>query len=137
MSKLLCSEKFWRAVWLLAAAHNMIGVLVFVLWHDAIYTSSGLPAPVPGMHYDTWIVFVFVFGVAYYMVFRDLHRWRGLVVMGILGKLASATPQLWYLVFRRAETPIVYVVPVITDYAFVIMFVMFLRFLDSSADNAR
>ena len=94
MSKYLQNEKFWRAMWLLAAVHNMLGVILFVVWHDAIYTSAGLLPPAPGMHYDTWIAFVFVFGIAYYMVSRDLYKWPGFVVLGIACKVASATPQL-------------------------------------------
>jgi uncharacterized membrane protein (DUF4010 family) len=134
MSKLFSSERFWRFVWLAAAATNMLGVVVFVVWHDELYTSSGQQPPVPGMHYDTWIAFVLVFGVAYYMVSRDLYKWRGIVVLGLLAKIASATPQLWYLIFRREETPALYLVPMLTDYAFAVVFIFFLKFLNTSED---
>ena len=123
------SDTRWRLLWLLAALHNFSGVLLFTVWHDRVYTSAGLAPPSPALHYDTWIAFVFVFGLAYFMVFRNLRgpATKGIVIVAILAKLASATPQLVYLLTQGDKVPAIFAFAALSDYGFVVFFVWFLR----------
>ena len=81
--------------------------------------------PEPGIHYQTWIALIFVFGLAYYMIFRDMYASRNLVVIAIGGKLVSATPMLVGLMVMPDKIPQVFIVPIITDLAFGVLFLTF------------
>ena len=126
------SEKFWKRMWLAAVWHNVIGVVVLVFGRNWIYTSAGLPAPAPilSLHYGTWIGLVGVFGVAYYEVYRNMYKTRDLVVVGILGRITSATPQLVYFLLYRDQYPPMLIAPIFTDYIFAFLYWRFLKFLD-------
>src|SRR5262245_15199190 len=125
------SEKFWKRMWLAAVWHNVIGFAVLVFGRNWIYTSAGQPAPAPilSLHYDTWIGLVLVFGVAYYKVYKNMYANHDLVVIGILGKITSATPQLVYFLLYPDRYPRMLIAPIITDYIFAFLYWRFLKFL--------
>lgn len=122
------TERFWRAMWMVAVWHNIIGGLGVAFLGDWIYAREGLPAPSPGVNYLRWWLMILVFGYIYYLVSQDLYNSRNLVLAGILGKLASATSDLYYLVFVGG-VPRIFWTTVCTDYAFVVLFWMFLGFV--------
>jgi hypothetical protein len=126
------SEKFWKRMWGAAVWHNVIGFVVLVIGRNWIYTSAGQPTPAPvlSLHYDTWIGLVGVFGVLYYKVYRNMYASRDLVVVGILGKLTSATPQLVYWILFTDQYPLMLIGPIFTDYIFAFLYWRFLKFLD-------
>ena len=128
------SERFWKRMWFVAAWHNFIGFAILVVGRSWIYTSIGEPAPSPmlSLHYDTWIALVLVFGIAYYLVYRNMYESRSLVIVGIFGKVASATPQLIYLVMYPDRYPTLFIPPIVTDYLFAFLYWRFLRFLDAN-----
>ena len=125
------SEKFWKRMWLVAAWHNFIGVAALVIGRNWIYTSAGEPKPAPilSLHYDTWIGLVLVFGILYYLVYKNLYESRLLVIVGMLGKITSATPQLIYWVLYTDRYPPMLIFPIFTDYAFAFLYWRFLKFL--------
>ena len=122
------SERFWRIVFLAAAAHNILGGLAVLFLGDWAYARAGLPPPASDVNYVRWGLLILVFGCIYVMVYRDLLNSRNLVVVGILGKLASATPDVYYLLFRTG-VPRIFWITVFTNYAFIVLFLLFLRFL--------
>ena len=125
-------DVFWKRLWLAAAWHNFIAFAVLLLWRNRIYTSAGEPSPAPmlSLHYDTWIGLVLVFGILYYMVYKNMYANRNLVIIGILGKITSATPQLVYLILYPDRYPPMLIIPIVTDYAFALLYWRFLMFLD-------
>lgn len=126
------SERFWKRMWLIAVWHNVIGFVTLVAARNYIYTSAGEPAPAPilSLHYDTWIGLVAVFGVIYYLVYRNMYGSRDLVIVGILGKITSATPQLVYWILYPDRYPPLLIAPIFTDYTFAFLYWRFLKFLD-------
>ena len=131
-ASLWISEKFWKRMWLAAVWHNVIGFAVLVFFRSWIYTSAGEPEPAPilSLHYDTWIGLVLVFGIAYYLIYKNMYANRDLVIVGILGKITSATPQLIYLILYPSRYPTMLIGPIVTDYIFAILYWKFLKFLD-------
>jgi hypothetical protein len=129
------TERFWRIVWLAAVWHNVIGGLGLIFLGDWIYAREGLPFPVPGVNYVRWWFLILVFAVVYYMVYRDLYNSRALVIASILAKVSSATPDAYYLLFREG-VPRIFWVTVGTDYAFAVLFALFLGFLTRQARRA-
>lgn len=122
------TERFWRIHWLVAVWHNVIGGLGLVFVGDWLYRWEGLPPPQPGVHYVRWMLLIFVFGLIYYLVYRDLYNTEKLVIAGICGKIASATPDVYYLLFKGG-VPKIFWTSVFTDYLFAITFFLFLGFV--------
>lgn len=122
------SERFWRWMWLIAVWHNIIGGMGVIVLGDWLYAREGLPTPVPGVYYFRWGYLILVFGLVYYLVYRNLYRSRDLVIVGIVGKTVSATADLYYLAAEEGVARIFWI-PVFTDYAFVVLFWLFLRWV--------
>jgi hypothetical protein len=129
------TERFWKILWLVAVWHNIIGGGGMIFLGGWVYASEGLAFPVPGVNYVRWWYLILVFACMYYMVYRDLYHNRNLVIAGILGKLASATPDFYYLTFGSG-VPKLFWITVCTDYAFAILFWLFLGFLDRHKEPA-
>ncbi len=79
----------------------------------------------------TWAL-VFVFGIGYYIVSRDPEKNRGIVWMGIFGKLAFFFTTVKFY-FKKA---VVLLTPVLAfgDFVFTILFALFLA---NTKDDAR
>jgi len=122
------TERFWKIHWLVAVWHNIIGGLGLVFLGNWLYTQEGLPPPEPGVHYVRWMLLIFVFGFIYYMVYRDLYNTEKLVIAGICGKIASASPDVYWLLFKGG-VPKIFWASVFTDYAFAITFFLFLGYV--------
>ena len=128
VTKVMLGDRFYRAMFFVAAVHNLIGGFLFLVFGDKIYTVADLAPPEPGIHYQTWVGLVFVFGAMYYMIFRDMFASRNLVILGILGKIVSATPMLVGIITITDRVPKLFIVPVVTDFTFIVLFLMFFVF---------
>lgn len=128
------TERFWKIHWLVAVWHNVIGGLGVLFAGDWLYAREGLPAPEPGVNSVRWALLILVFALVYYMVYRDLYGSDRLVVVGICGKLASASSDLYYLAFQGG-VPKIFWTTVVTDYIFVFTFLLFLGFVKKQRDS--
>ena len=132
------TERFWKIHWAVAVWHNIIGgvglsigliaTLAAPFLGDWVYTREGLHPPVPGVNYVRWMLLIMVFAFMYYTVYKDLYNTEKVVHAGILGKVASATPDLYYLLFKPGVAKIFWIT-VCTDYTFTITFLIFLGFV--------
>lgn len=93
-------ERFYRGVFLAAAVYDIVLGIVFTFFHDWAFdlldadvaASDGL-VPLIG-------VFLFVIGVAYYLIYRsDLWRNRDLILVGTLYKAAYTSVAFWTAIF--------------------------------------
>ena len=112
-------------MFLLAALHNLIGGFIFIFGYSWIYGTVDALPPQPGVHYQTWIGLIFIFGLIYYMIYQDMYAGRKLVIIGILGKLNSAAPMFYGIVTGNPLVPWLFVIPVITDISFTVYFIAF------------
>lgn len=115
-------------MWLSAVLHNAVGALGLGLFQEVVF--GHFDSPAPGVFYDVWIGFVAVFAIAYALVYRDPLGTRYLVVLGIMAKLASALPQLVYLLLDPSGLPPIFWIPIVTDTTYSLLFFVFLRRLD-------
>src|SRR5262249_5530619 len=109
------TERFWRIHWIIAVWHNIIGGLGLVFLGHWLYEREGLHPPVPGVYYERWMLLILVFALIYFMVYRDLYNSDKLVIAGICGKIASASPDVYYFMFRGG-VPKIFWITVCTDY---------------------
>lgn len=80
-------QHYYRKLFLISAAWNLLlagSALAVQLW-QFIAADTAL---FPGWQFPIgYLYFVFVFGVGYYLVARDLDNNHGIVQLGILGKV--------------------------------------------------
>lgn len=122
------SEAAYRRMFLGAAAWNLVGGLVLIVATDWIFAIAGLIPPDPSAYYFTWLAMVLVFGLGYHMVYRDMYANRGIVVLGVIGKLAFAVIFLTWILAIPGRVPWLFSIAAVGDLYFVVRFVMFLRF---------
>ncbi|HLG17605.1 MAG TPA: hypothetical protein VJH03_24390 [Blastocatellia bacterium] len=125
------TERFWKGMWAVAVWHNIIGGvgLIFFGWY--LYRMAGYDGlPSPGVNYVRWWFLILVMALNYYYVYRDLYNTRPMVIVSILAKVASATPDFYYILIKKfppgVGVPRIFLVTVCTDYTFAILFALFL-----------
>jgi hypothetical protein len=118
--------RYYRSVFLAAAVWNTLsaGAVLFLLTSAKSRQEMGFPGPPDTISLQLLAACLFVFGVGYYWVSRDLSRNRDLVKLGVLGK------PLVFLVFfghvLAREIPMILVLPSLVDLLFGALFLEFL-----------
>jgi hypothetical protein len=127
-------EAFYKNMFLVGAVWNVLGGGLIVAATGWIFSRAGLRPPEPPLYYNAWIALFVVFGIGYYMVSRDLYRNKNIVVLGIIGKLAFSAIFIYNLISYPSQVPRFFLIPVIGDLVFVVLFGMFLGFARGVAD---
>lgn len=92
-------EKYYRGLFLIAAIYDFLLGIVFTFFHARAFEALGIREQMPqfGGYLSLLGAFVFVIGVAYYLISRgDLQRNLDLILIGVLYKLAYCTIALYY-----------------------------------------
>jgi hypothetical protein len=121
------SEAVYRRIFLIGALWNLLGGAFIIVATGWIFSSAGLPVPAPSEYYYSWIALFMTFGIGYYLAWRDMYRNRDIILLGAIGKLAFAAVFL-YGFARRAPLPLFFLIPVVGDIIFALLFLMFLGF---------
>jgi hypothetical protein len=129
-------EAFYKNMFLVGAVWNVLGGGLIVTTTEWIFASAGLRPPEPPLYYHAWIALFVVFGIGYYMVSRDLYRNKNIVVLGIIGKLAFSAIFIYNMMRYPSQVPWCFLIPVIGDLVFVVLFGMFLGFARGVADRS-
>jgi len=70
------------------------------------------------------MILIFTFGIGYFIVGRDIDSNRGIVILGIISKLAYFGCNLIYLFI--GELTLVFVVLAFGDFVFAMLFIEFM-----------
>ncbi len=122
------TENFYKKMFLIGALWNLLGGVGIVLFTGRIFASASLSPPHPPLYYQAWIALFMTFGIGYWMVSVDPYGNRNIVILGIIGKLAFSVTFVGNMLAFRGEVPLLFVVPVVGDLIFVVLYWMFLRF---------
>ena len=122
------SEAAYRRMLLIAALWNLAGGSFVILATHWIFSRNGLSVPEPGAYYWSWIALFMTFGLGYYLAYRDMYRNRDIVLLGAIGKFAFAMVFIYGYLSDPGKIPGFFLIPVVGDLVFVVLFVMFLRF---------
>jgi hypothetical protein len=122
------TETNYRWVFLLGALWNLLGGAFIIAATGWIFNSAGLAVPFPAAYYYTWTAMILIFGLGYYCVYRDMFRNRDIVLMGVIGKTAFSAVFLYHFISYPGQIPDFFLIPIVGDLVFVVLFVMFLRF---------
>lgn len=122
------SEGFYKRMFLIGALWNVLGGAFIVVSTGWIFSSSHLTSPEPPVYFYSWIALFVVFGIGYYMVYRDMYGNKNIVILGMIGKLAFAVICIASMITFRGQIPRFFLIPVVGDLMFVVFFWMFLNF---------
>jgi hypothetical protein len=121
-------EGFYKKMFLVGAIWNVAGGVVIVWLTGWIFASARLSPPEPWAYYYSWIALFVTFGIGYYLVYRDLYRNKNLVMLGIIGKLSFSVIFIAGMISEPGTIPWFFLIPVIGDLVFVVLFWRFLTF---------
>lgn len=122
------NETGYKRMFWIAAFWNLAGGCAIIAATSWIFGSAGVPKPAPPLYYYAWIALFMTFGIGYYLVYRDMYRNRDIVLLGAIGKLAFAAVFVYNFLAYPGGVPRLFLIPVIGDLVFVVLFVLFLRF---------
>jgi hypothetical protein len=119
-------SRYYRAMFLAAAVWNMFsaGGVLFLLSSAKYRRAAGFPGTPDTIALQLLACCLFVFGLGYYWVSRDLSRNRDLVKLGVIGK-----PLVFLVFFGHAvagEISILLAGPSLVDLLFGALFLEFL-----------
>jgi hypothetical protein len=77
----------WKTIFLIAAIWNWCASITLTLFQELIYSLLGMPPLHDAVFYHLFLSLVFVFGVGYQMVSRDLSANQDIVRLGMIGKV--------------------------------------------------
>ena len=116
----------WRPFFLIAGLYDVLLGLAFFVFGEEILEWVGMELPPHIAYIQLAAVFIFVQGVSYLLVWTDPPRYLGLVMIGVVYKLAYSGLALWYLII--GELPSDFFIPwALIDVVFLIGFLLFLR----------
>jgi hypothetical protein len=120
-------DSFFRRVFLAGAVWNLAGGLLIIIFSSWIFESARLSHPQPAIYYYSWIVLFMTFGVGYAMVWKNPQANRGIVVLGIVGKLAFSVVFLASMAASPHQIPRIFLIPVNGDLVFAGLFWAYLQ----------
>ncbi|MCI0454138.1 MAG: hypothetical protein L0Y68_03985 [Candidatus Dadabacteria bacterium] len=126
------SESFYKRMFLIGALWNILGgafILYFTGW---IFSTANLTIPEPPAYFHSWIALFVTFGIGYFMVYRDMYKNKDIVILGIIGKLSFSLIFIYNMIAYSGKIPLFFIIPVIGDLVFVVLFVKFLLFARSN-----
>ncbi len=126
---MIFSDSFFRGMFLVGAIWNLLGCAYLFLLPGWVFVPPYIDKPVPALFYQSWLALAFVFGIGYYIVYKDMYANKNIVIMGILGKTAFAIIfTINMLVYPGV--PKLFWGAVAGDAVFVIFFLLFLAYAE-------
>jgi hypothetical protein len=125
------ARRFFRAVFLVAALYDGALGALFFLFHPAIYGALGIPSPGNASYIHLTAGFVFVQGVGYWFVWRDMLRNVDIVKMGVVYKALYVAVAGYYLAVGDLPGA-VFAWFAVADLVFLALFIAFLRLVRPS-----
>ncbi len=118
---------FTRDMFLVGGLWNVVGGCSS-WWGPRGSSASPAFSRRPPAYYDGWLALLLTFGIGYLMVWRDMYGNKNIVILGIIGKLAFAAVFVYNMMAFGGQIPRLFLIPVIGDLVFVVLYWMFLNF---------
>ena len=126
MQQRLTNERLYRILFLIAALYDFIlGFVFFAFMGFFLEDILKLTLPLYPAFFQAAAAFVFVMGVGFYFVYRNMYRNIDIVKVGIIFKLFYTGLAFYYVFF--GGMPWIFSVFGFLDLVFIVFFVFFLR----------
>lgn len=126
--EVLNTEAAYKKLFLIAALYNLGLGFIHLVFYPRIAAAVDMPAHLreADVFSQMAILLAMVFGVGYYMVSTDLSAHRGIVLLGIIGKVAVFVLFLYHLRYSGLPAPAFLIG--VGDLVFALLFWKFLMF---------
>lgn len=118
--------KGWRTLFLTAALYDLVLGAVFFFFFAYLFQLLQLPFAASAPYIQITAAYVFVQGVGYWLVYRDLSRNRDLVKLGVVYKAIYILLNVYYIIIGQLPSAI-FAAFALGDVIFLAGFVRFLR----------
>ena len=126
MKGFLKHEKAYRNLFLIAALYDFVLGFAFFFFLPFFFEEIyDIAAPIYPSLYQGGAAFVFVMGIGFYFVYRNMYRNVDIVKIGIAFKSVYTALAFYYVFFE--EMPWVFSVFGVLDLVFIIFFILFMR----------
>ncbi|HUI89232.1 MAG TPA: hypothetical protein VLX61_10985 [Anaerolineales bacterium] len=129
------TKKFYHGVFLIAALYDLVLGFVFFVFLKNIFTLLGVPLPDNLSYALLSAAFVFVQGVSYYFVYRNLQRNVDIVRVGIVYKIAYVGVSFYFWAIGQSPH-LVFTIFGFLDLIFIALFALYLRDYDTIINKA-
>jgi hypothetical protein len=129
--------RYWRIFFLLAGCFNVFGGVLGLLDWQRPLLEEGLPAPNYPFFAQLLFVAVIIFGIGYLMVWRDPLANRGIVVLGLLAKIAGMAMTWRAVALGQLPAEPFAIQPLFADLPWAIGFALFLIRTRAERPSAR
>jgi len=126
---MILSDSFFKRMFLVASLWNLLGCLFLFFLSGLVFGAHSMGKPVPPLFCQAWLALAFVFGIGYYLVYKDMYANKNIVILGIIGKILFAMIFAVNMFFYP-NIPKIFWVAVGGDAVFVILFLMFLAYAE-------
>lgn len=117
---------FFRGFFLLAALYDLVLGVAFFFLYRPVYGLLGIPLPTEPAYLHAAAAFVFVQGIMYLLVYRDMQRNWDLVLVGAVYKAAYTGVAFYHWGLGTLPHPIFALFGVL-DLLFLMGFIVFMR----------
>ena len=124
-------EGYYKGLFLTAAIYDFILGIVFLFFYKPLFRSLSIPLPINPAYLSLSAAFVFVIGLGYYFVYRNIYANRDLAKIGAIYKFAYVVVGLYYLLINSVPHMIFMVFAGI-DVIFLVLFIEFLNYTKKS-----
>ena len=115
------SLKTIKTVFLISAAYDILLGIIFGLFFKPIYTKFGIEIPSNAGYLQLPALYIFIFGVGFYFVYKNPQQNRAIIPLGILMKFAFCLVAFGHLVFDTI--PSIYIPFAVIDIVFALLFI--------------
>ncbi len=115
------SLKTIKAVFLVSAWYDILLGIIFGLFYQPVYQSFGIEFPNHSGYIQLSALYIFIFGIGFYLVYKNPVQNREIIILGILMKLAFFIVAIGHLILDTI--PSIYIPFAIIDILFVLFFV--------------
>lgn len=108
---------FWN--WILSVSFIILSIV-----DETIFATFGITKPPTLFFLHALLILIFTFGIGYFIVGRDINNNSGIVILGIISKLAYFGCNLIYLFM--GDLTLVFVVLAFGDFVFAMLYIEFM-----------
>lgn len=116
---------YYRTLFLTAAFYDFSLGIIFLFFYKPLFHALKIPIPSDPSYLSLSAAFVFVLGVAYYLIYRNIEANRDLAKIGTIYKAAYVLIGLYYFLFSSVPH-MIFILFAVIDFIFLILFVDFL-----------
>lgn len=91
-------KTFYKYLFLLTAIWNFLVSLPFMFLYETFAVNWGLIVPNTPIWIELFLAIVFIMGIGYFLIYRDISKNHGLVFIGILTKVTVFIVFLYFLI---------------------------------------